>query len=258
MVVLMSDTLESEANLVFSRIADLLSRDTTFNFQLSFEYGVAEKLSKDSDIQLTIAQAQALMLKKKLFSHGYAEASIVESLQRALRESSFETEQHSIRVRDLCVKIAEQLRLPQEQYEDLERLALFHDIGKLSVPPELLSKPEKLTEDESQIMMLHTINGSKVAQASKELAGIARGILCHHEHWDGTGYPNGFAGEQIPYHARIVAVADAYDVMTHDRPWMAAMSSEVAVERIRAQAGRQFDPAVVKAFSQISFANFQK
>ena len=251
-VVLMSDTQEADAKLVFSRISDLLQKDTTFNFHLSFEYGIAEKISRDSDIQLTIAQAQAAMLKKKLVTNRYAEESIVGSLQKALRESSFETEQHSLRVQELCVKIADELNLPKEQYTDLKLLALFHDIGKLSVPHELLSKPEPLTEDESQIMMMHTINGSKVAQASKELASIARGILCHHEHWDGSGYPNGFAGEQIPFLARIVSVADAYDVMTHDRPWMAAMSSEVARERIRVQAGKQFDPAIVKAFLQIS------
>ncbi|MCR5725380.1 MAG: HD domain-containing protein [Treponema sp.] len=258
MVVLMTDTLESEARLVFSRISDILSHDQTFNFKLSFEYGVAEKFSKDSDIQLTIAQAQAVMLKRKLISHSYAEASIVESLQKALRESSFETELHSIRVSELSVKIAEKLNLPAEEYEDLKLLALFHDIGKLSVPSELLSKPEKLSEEESQIMMMHTINGSKVAMASKELASVARGILCHHEHWDGTGYPNGFSGEQIPYLARIVAVADAYDVMTHDRPWMQAMAPDVAVDRIRAQSGKQFDPSVIKAFLQLNFQKIEK
>lgn len=251
MVVLMSDTLASEASRVFARISDALHKDNTFNFKLSFEYGVAERFSRDTDMQLTIAQAQSAMLKKKLLSHSFTHESIVDSLQKALRESSFETEKHSLRVQALCVKIADKLNLPADQYESLKLLALFHDIGKLSVPSELLSKPERLTEEERQIMMLHTINGSKVAMASKELAPIARGILCHHEHWDCTGYPNGYAGEEIPFHARIVNVADAYDVMTHDRPWEKAHSSEEAVQIIQKQAGKQFDPTVVNAFLQI-------
>ena len=252
MIVLMSDTLEAEANKVFARISSVLNDDKTFSFRLSFEYGVAERLTRDSDMQLTIAQAQAAMLKKKMLSHSYTQQSIVESLQRTLRESSFETERHSLRVQRLCVKIADKLKLPQSQYEELKLLALFHDIGKLSIPRELLSKPSKLSEEERQIMMTHTINGSKVAMASKELAPIARGILCHHENWDGTGYPNGYAGEEIPFHARIVNLADAYDVMTHDRPWMQAMQRADAVAVIKEQSGKQFDPAIVSAFLQLS------
>ena len=247
-VVLMSDTQEADAKLVFSRISDLLQKDTTFNFHLSFEYGIAEKISRDSDIQLTIAQAQAAMLKKKLVTNRYAEESIVGSLQKALRESSFETEQHSLRVQELCVKIADELNLPKEQYTDLKLLALFHDIGKLSVPHELLSKPEPLTEDESQIMMMHTINGSKVAQASKELAPIARCILCHDEHWDGSGYPEKLKGEEIPLEARIMAIADVYDALTSRRSYKNAWKEEDAYQEILRGRGTQFDPEIVDAF----------
>lgn len=256
MVVLMPDTHETEAKKVLERISKSLKDDRTFSFMLSFEFGVAERTSQDSDMELTLSQARASMLRQKLLNSNYTQESIVEALQKTLRESSFETEQHSIRVENLSVAIAKNLKLPKSQYQDLKLLALFHDIGKISVPKDLLEKPEKLTPEEKQIMSMHTINGYKIANASKELSPVARGILCHHEKWDGSGYPNGYKEEQIPYLARIVTVADAFDVMTHDRPYKTAYSVERSVAEIRSQVGRQFDPAVVRAFLLLKHEDF--
>ena len=118
----------------------------------------------------------------------------------------------------------------------------------MSVPPEIINKSSGLTEEERRIIQLHVINGYKIAVASVELASVARGILCHHERWDGNGYPNGYAGELIPYLSRIVSVADAFDVMTHDRPYKVAVSVEEALTEIKAQRGKQFDPVIVDAF----------
>ncbi len=256
MVVLMPDTHAEEAKKVLARISKSLKDDRTFSFMLSFEFGVAERSSQDSDMQLTLSQAQAAMLKQKLLNSNYTQESIVEALQKTLRESSYETEQHSVRVENLSLAIAKNLKLPKSQYQDLKLLALFHDIGKISVPKELLEKPAKLTPEEKQIMSMHTINGYKIANASKELSPVARGILCHHEKWDGSGYPNGYKEEQIPYLARIVTVADAFDVMTHDRPYKTAYSVERSVAEIRSQVGRQFDPSVVKAFLLLKHEDF--
>lgn len=252
MVILMPDTDVVMAEKVIKRVAEKLEKDTTFNFMLSFEYGISSRPTRDSDMNLTVAQAAASLAKNKVVKSAYVHDSIIESLQKTLRSSSFETEQHSVRVQNLSVKIAQNLKLDQNEMENLKLLALFHDIGKLSVPQEILLKPGELTEEERQVMILHTINGFKIANCSEELSLIARGILCHHENWDGTGYPNGYKGEEIPYLARIVSVADNFDVMTHDRSYAKAVSAETAKGIILANTGKKFDPKVVKAFDAIS------
>lgn len=254
MVVLMPDTEESEAETVFQRIAGILKLDRTFNFILSFEYGIAGRATPDTDMQLTVNQALSEMTRKKMLSSNSVHNSIVESLQDTLRMSSFETEQHSLRVKDLAMQLASKLKLSDEETEQLKMLALFHDIGKLSVPAAIMMKPSKLTEEERQLMDMHTINGYKIANISPELAPVARCILCHHEHWDGSGYPNSYAGEQIPYLARIISIVDAFDVMTHERPYKKAMTVEEAREEIKRNAGKQFDPTIVKVFLSLKMS----
>lgn len=256
MIVLMPDTSEQAAEDVFQRISRILNHDRTFYFRLSFEYGVASKPTKSADMQLIVSQAQASMLRNKIIHDEEVHKSIIDSLREALRLSSFETEQHSFRVSDLAEKIAEKLKLPEEEINNLKLLASFHDIGKMAVPEKVLNKPSSLTEEELKIIQLHVISGYKIANASEELAPIARGILCHHERWDGNGYPNGYEGSEIPFLARIVSVADSFDVMTHDRPYKKAMSVESAIEEIKANSGKQFDPAVVAAFLTIDFSKY--
>jgi putative nucleotidyltransferase with HDIG domain len=257
MIVLMPDTGSADAEAVFNRISRILKHDRAFNFSLSFVFGVASRASRDADMQLTVSQAQADMLKNKMRVDAEVHKSIIDSLREALRLSAFETEQHSLRVQSLCVKIAEKLNLPENEIKNLEKLALFHDIGKLSVPSEIINKPSPLTAEEMRIMQLHVINGYKIANVSEELAPVAREILCHHERWDGKGYPNGYAGEEIPYLSRIVTVADSFDVITHDRPYKFARPVQSALDEIRRNRGIQFDPAVVDAFLSLDFSKIK-
>ena len=257
MIVLMPDTGSSDAEAVFNRISRILKHDRPFNFSLSFVFGVASRASRDADMQITVSQAQADMLKNKMRVDAEVHKSIIDSLREALRLSAFETEQHSLRVQSLCVKIAEKLKLPENEIKNLEKLALFHDIGKLSVPSEIINKPSPLTAEEMRIMQLHVINGYKIANVSEELAPVAREILCHHERWDGKGYPNGYAGEEIPYLSRIVTVADSFDVITHDRPYKFARPVQSALDEIRRNRGIQFDPAVVDAFLSLDFSKIK-
>lgn len=253
MVVLMPDTTHEQAVLVFKRISRILSQDRTFNFILSLEFGVASRPDPDSPMQQTVSQAHVAMVNVKLKSDEKVHESIIDSLRDALRLSSFETEQHSLRVQDIALKIAGQFNISAQEEEDLRKLSLFHDIGKMSVPAELLNKTSALTEDEKRIMQLHVISGYKIANVSKELQPIARGILCHHERWDGKGYPNGYSGTEIPFLSRIVSVADSFDVMTHDRPYQKARPVKDAVLEIKRERGAQFDPAIVNAFLNLDF-----
>lgn len=253
MIILMSDTTEEEANQVLKRISRIVNHDRTFNFSLFFEYGIAARPSAEGTMQQTVQQAYVAMVNRKMKSDEQVHETIIDSLRDALRFSTFETEQHSLRVRKNAVLIAQKFNLKDEELEDLKNLALFHDIGKLSVPAELLNKPDSLTLEEKQIMQLHVINGYRIANAFKELRSIAKGILCHHEKWDGSGYPNGYKGDNIPFLSRIVSVADSYDVMTHDRPYQKARTESEAVYEIINKSGTQFDPSVVGAFLSLDF-----
>ncbi len=253
MVILMPDTTEADANQVFLRISRILNHDRTFNFTLSFEYGISPRPSPDSPMEQTMRQAYVAMVNKKMRRDDEVQESIIDSLRDALRFSSFETEQHSIRVRKIASMIAEEFNLDEYEMNNIRNLALFHDIGKMSVPAELINKPSSLTEDEKRIMQLHVINGYKIANVSKELRPIAKSILCHHERWDGTGYPNGYSGDNIPFLSRIISIADSYDVMTHDRPYQKARPEAEAVEEIIRNSGTQFDPSVVEVFLNLDF-----
>lgn len=251
MIVLMPDTSKNAA-VFCGRISKLLEQDRTFSFPLTFEFGIAEKLSPDSDMQFTLGQALADVVREKMKKEPGVHMSILTSLLDSLRSSRFETEQHSLRIQRLSESIAGVLCLPQDEIENLKKLALFHDIGKLSVPSDIMEKPSKLNENEMRIIQRHVITGCKIAKVLPELAPIAREILCHHERWDGSGYPNGYSGEQIPYLSRIISVADTFDVITHDRPYKAALSVEEAVDEIKFNSGKQFDPKIVEAFLSIS------
>jgi HD-GYP domain-containing protein (c-di-GMP phosphodiesterase class II) len=130
----------------------------------------------------------------------------------------------------------------------LELVATLHDIGKISIDSKLLQKTGKLTDAEWTEIKKHPEVGYRIAQTVPELRKIAEYILCHHERWDGTGYPQGLKAEKIPLLARILAIVDAYDVMTQDRPYRRAMLEQDAIDELRYHAGSQFDPALVEVF----------
>jgi len=140
------------------------------------------------------------------------------------------------------------LNLMEKDIGELQLLGMLHDIGKIGIDNKILNKPGTLTEDEWVIMKRHPEIGYRIAMASHKLARIADYILAHHERWDGSGYPKGLKGEDIPLLSRILAVADAYDAMTEDRVYRKAMSKEQAIEEIRRNAGIQFDPLIAKIF----------
>jgi len=154
---------------------------------------------------------------------------------------------HSKRVARYAVGIARELDLPRAQAERVRRAAAIHDIGKLEMPAGLVNKPGPLSPDEFAIVRLHAVAGARIAVAlgQPELAAIVRH---HHERFDGDGYPDGLAGEEIPLGARIVAVADTFDALSSARPYRAAMDPERALGVLADQVGSQFDPAVVAAF----------
>ncbi len=163
------------------------------------------------------------------------------------------TFEHTERVGGTAALLAERLGQPPRSVSLLRQAAPLHDIGKLGVSDTILLKPAKLTPDEFEQVKLHTLHGSEILSGSiSDVLRLAREVaLTHHEWWDGTGYPYGLHGAEIPQCGRIVAVADVFDALTHDRPYKRAWPVENAVAEIRRLSGRQFDPAVVNAFAEL-------
>jgi HD-GYP domain-containing protein (c-di-GMP phosphodiesterase class II) len=172
-------------------------------------------------------------------------------LMRILRERQPELHDHLNQVADLARATGRGLGLMREALDEIARAAELHDIGKMAVPDAILDKPGPLDEDEWAFMRRHTLIGESILSASPALVPVAKLVRSSHESFDGTGYPDGKAGNEIPLGARIVAVCDAYDAMTSDRAYRRAMSSEGALEELRRASGTQFDPDVVEAFISV-------
>jgi putative nucleotidyltransferase with HDIG domain len=176
----------------------------------------------------------------------------LEALVTALDAREHETHAHSQRVKEYALTLARELGLRHDDLIQTGRGALLHDVGKIGVPDSILLKPGKLNEQEWVEMKKHPQIGYTILKNIEFLSPSAEIVLCHHERWDGKGYPYGLAGLDIPLGARIFAVVDTLDAMTSDRPYRKALSFEAAFKEIRSCAGTQFDPRVADAFLSIT------
>src|SRR5262245_59275358 len=161
------------------------------------------------------------------------------------------TAAHCIRVRDMCSRMGREMCLGTDRIRDLELGAMLHDIGKCKIPDAILNKPGKLTTEEWAIMRMHPEYGAEIVERISFLRGASEVVRSHHEKFDGSGYPRGLSGEQIPMPARIFMVVDAYDTITSKRSYKDAQAPEVALAEIRRCSGTHFDPTVVEAFEQV-------
>jgi len=175
----------------------------------------------------------------------------IEGWSHAMDLRDKETEGHSRRVTELTVKMAKASRMSEEDMLHLRRGALLHDMGKLGVPDSILHKTDALTEDEWTIMRKHTQFAYDMLYPIEYLRPALDIPYCHHEKWAGTGYPRGLKGEEIPLPARLFAVVDVWDALISDRPYRRAWSEEDALDYIREQSGKHFDPQVVDLFFKV-------
>lgn len=210
-----------------------------------------EECLSEEKLRLAVKQADDSMYRQKLSRENSSRYALTQGMREMLRARDFITEGHSLRLQAWAVSLAKRLDLSETQMTNLMLLAQFHDIGKIGVPDAILFKKFSLSDEEQMEMRRHAEIGYRIAQSSPELAPISQLILKHHEWWNGAGYPLGLKGDEIPVEDRILAVVDAYDAMTNDRPYRKGMDPVTAVGELRRASGTQLDPRIVEEFVRI-------
>ena len=215
---------------------------------LSISIGFASGSKETASMGDIFKEADNNMYREKLYRSKSARNAIVQTLIKALRSRDYITEEHTIRLQSMVASMASAVGLSERNISALRLLAQFHDIGRVGIPDRILLKPYSLTPEEITEIQRHCEIGYRIAQSAPDLVPIADWILKHHEWWNGKGYPLGLKGEEIPLECRILAIADAYDAMTSERPYRGAISHLEAVEELKKYSGTHFDPQLVPKF----------
>ncbi len=251
--VLLPNTGETDVKNICRRIRNAVESYNASNpkLPLNISVGYAVSSGTSADIRKLLKEADNNMYREKLRRSRGTRSSIIKAMMKALETRDFIAEGHAVRLQKLAAGMAVAIGLSEDKITDLRLLARFHDIGKVGVPDRILFKEGALTPEEISEMQLHCEIGYRIAMSVADLVPIADWILKHHEWWNGKGYPLGLKGEEISLECRILAIADAYDAMTNDRPYRKAMSYEEALAELRRGAGTQFDPNLVQLFIQM-------
>jgi putative two-component system response regulator len=257
--------IRSEKQLAEIPILFLTALDDRQSLLSGLEAGADEFISKPFDrfelrarlLGITrLNRFQKLSEERSNLEHAHTELkaaydATIEGWSRAMDLRDRETEGHAQRVTQLTLKLAEAAGINQETLVHIRRGALLHDMGKLGVPDAILLKSDKLNEEEWKLMHRHPQLAYDMLHPIEYLRPALDIPFCHHEKWDGSGYPRGLKGEQIPIAARIFAIVDVWDALTSDRPYRPAWKKEVALGYLQEQAGKYFDPEIVKLFFKV-------
>jgi len=231
---------------------DLQKKIASYNadteMTVNVSVGFASSNGDSADMVSLLKEADDNMYREKLNRSQSTRGTTLSALTQAVGVRDFDIVGHAAHVQNLVTLLGEKIGLSERSLADLRLLAQFHDIGKIGVPENILFKTGPLTTKERHAIERHAEIGYRIAISTPDLAPIADLILNHHEWWDGNGYPLRLKGEQIPLACRILAIADAYDAMTSDRPYRAAVTSAQALAEIERCAGTQFDPSLAKTF----------
>ena len=247
-LVIAQNTDENELNMKMDRVLNNL-RVKKGKFPVSISYGISYEKKKGVPIADIYRNAENKMYESKFSMKADGRTEVLEYLREVFNNSTHETFEHCKLAENIALGIAKELNLSrQEDLDNLKKLAFYHDLGKLTIPEEIINKKSELTREEFEVLKNHTINGYRIASSIPALYPISNGLLHHHERWDGKGYKDGIMAKDLPLLIRIVSVADAYAGMRSDRLYRKALPKEKAKEEIRKESGKQFDPEVVEAF----------
>jgi HD-GYP domain-containing protein (c-di-GMP phosphodiesterase class II) len=214
----------------------------------SISLGYETKSFIDDDIMQVLKRAENHMYRKKSTGKSSMRGNTIGTILSTLYEKNPREEKHSKRVCEICKKIGTALKLSKEEINELGVIGLMHDIGKIAISNSVLNKKGDLSEGEWKEIKRHPEIGYRILSASNDMAYIAQHVLKHHERLDGYGYTKGITQDEIPFQTRILAIADAYDAMTRDRPYRMALSDDWAIDELKRESGKAFDSKIVDVF----------
>ncbi|HWR06019.1 diguanylate cyclase domain-containing protein [Sporomusa sp.] len=254
--ILLPDTDDKRVGTICTRIRSAVDAYNAEHLELPLSMSLGFAVSA-IDVAGTVTmnelfrEADDNMYREKLHRSRNTRSAIVNALLKALEIRDFITEGHGDRMQEWVEGLATTLNLSERRTGDIKLLAQFHDIGKVGIPDRILFKPDQLTSVEHMEVQRHADIGYRIAQSISDLIPISDFILKHHEWWNGSGYPIGLKGKEIPLECRILAIVDAYDAMTSDRPYRKARNPAAALAELRVQAGSQFDPELTAIFCEL-------
>ena len=251
-ILLPSTTMEEAAELL-KRIQTNLSilnkeseNSTTALLSISFGYSVQK--SPDDTMDMLMNEAESFMNSRKRYDSRSLKSKTISVAMNTLFEKSPREKMHSERVGNIAASIGEAIGLSEERVNLIRVAGYLHDIGKIGIPETVLNKKSKLSKQEWEIMKLHPEKSWRILENTSDYKDISNIVFCHHEKWDGSGYPRGLGGEDIPLESRIITIADSYDAMTHERPYRQRLTMEETVAELTSCAGSHFDPDIVHSF----------
>ncbi|NCC81552.1 MAG: diguanylate cyclase [Clostridia bacterium] len=249
-IIVLPKTSPEELREYINKLSEEIYNTRIGTIDLSVSFGWETKINDDQDIIDLMNKAESYMYKRKLSESPSMISSTIKIIISTLHEKNKREKLHSERVGEICEAIGREMGFDQEELSELKLIGLMHDIGKIGIDEKILNKDGKLTPEEYEEIKKHPEIGYRILSSANQMSDIAEYTLAHHERWDGKGYPNGISGKEIPLVSRIIAVADAYDAMTSERTYRKPLSEKEAVEELRKYAGTQFDPIIVKIFTE--------
>lgn len=244
-LMLLKNTSSEEADVIIENIKEKAKKTIVQSIALSISFGHSTKSYSNQLIHEVYRVAEDLMYREKLLEIPSMRSNAIETILNTLYEKDEKSEIHSRKVSDLCEQLALKMGLSHQEVSTVKTAGLLHDIGKIIIPTDILTKSGKLTSDEYSVIKNHTEIGFRILNSIPNMREIAIIVLNHHERFDGTGYPRGVVQDDIPFLSRIICVADAFDAMISERTYKKTLTLEEAKNELIRYSGTQFDPKIV-------------
>ncbi len=249
-VLILTKTSPKKAEKIINEIRQKAEKIKIESIPLSISFGYKTKKDNTVKIQDIYRSAEDAMYREKLIEIPSMRSDAIETILTTLHEKHKNTETHSRRVAEISEKLAKVCEVNRQGIMNVKTAGLLHDIGKIVIPEAIINKASSLTKKEYELVKTHPEIGFRILNSSKDMRDISEIVLNHHERWDGKGYPRGIKTTDIPLESRIIAIADAFDAMTSERPYRPTISNEEALLEITKNTGTQFDPYLVEMFKK--------